>query len=347
MVKMTKTEHEYSILTALPDAEMLERWENCLNNSDFATHYVTPDFFADPFVGSGERYVILATRNGQIDAVLSGLRQGRYVSSGLAVRPQTVFRNGIDRASAAAALIAGLAEYGVSAETVKFYSWDPIDGLDRFGYEYELCIGADQVVMIDLSKGADELFKEFSERRRTDLRKTIKQGKVEVKMLETESELAELYAIHKEWNLRKGNQPEEIDAFQRMLSSKNRATFIALHESKIIAATYLRFCNGGVVEYAANNSLEEFQKLRANELLGWRAIEWACTAGFTHFSLGASHPFLARFGGKVVAAHRYQLDRTLFKRHKNRERVSRLALRTYLSLPESVRRRIKSAAVRV
>lgn len=347
MVKMTKTMHEYSILTELPDTEMIERWENCLNYSSFATHYVTPDFFADPFVGSGERFVVLASGNGQIDAVLSGLKQKRSLSSGLTVRPQTAFRNGVNRASAAAALIAGLAEYDGSAEIVKFYSWEPIDGIERIGYEHELCSGADRVVMLDLSKGADELFKEFSERRRTDLRKTIKEGKILVKELETESELAELYAIHRDWNLRKGNRPDEWEAFKVMLSSKNRATFIALHDGKIIAGTYLRFCKGGVVEYAANNSLEEFQKLRANELLGWRAIEWACSAGIMHFSLGACHPFLARFGGEIIAAHRYRLDRTLFKRHKNRERVSRFALKTYLSLPESVRQRIKTAAARV
>ncbi|MBK8466529.1 MAG: GNAT family N-acetyltransferase [Chloracidobacterium sp.] len=344
---MTDNSHDYIVLTHPPDAEMLERWENFLCNSTFATHYVTPDFFSDPFVGAGERFVVLVTCKGQIDAVLSGLRQGRSISCGLTVRPQAAFRNGVDRASAASALIAGLAEFDGSAEVVKLYSWDPIDGIDQFGYEHELCSGADQVVMLDLSKGADELFKEFSERRRTDLRKTIKLGKIAVKQLETEAELGELFTIHKDWNQRKGTQPEGFDAFKQMLSSEYRATFIALFEGKIIAATYLRFCNGGVVEYAANNSLEEFQKLRPNELLGWWAIGWACSAGFKHFSLGACHPFLARFGGNVVAAHRYRLDRTLFRRHKNRERVSRIAVNAYLSLPDSVRRRLKTAAARV
>ena len=347
MVKMTKNVHEYLVVTSEPDDEVLERWENFLSNSNFATHYVTPDFFSDPFVGTGERFIVLATKDLHIDAVLSGLRQGKSISAGLSVRPQVAFRDGIDRASAAEALIAGLAEFDSSHELVNLYSWDCIDGLDRLGYEHEICRGADQVVMLDLSKGADGLYKEFSERRRTDLRKTIRQDKICVKQLETDVELAELYEIHKQWNRRKENKPEEFDAFKTMLSAKYRATFLAVHEGKIIAATYLRFCKGGVVEYAANNSLEEFQKLRPNELLGWRAIEWACSAGFKHFSLGASHPFLTRFGGKVVAAHRYRLDRTLFRRHKNRERASRFAVNAYLSLPDSVRQRLKTAVAKI
>lgn len=348
MAKMSEKIHEHLVVTASPDAELCARWEEYLRNAPFATHYVTPDFFIDPFAGRGEKFAILAVEGERIDAVLTGVKANNKVVAGIAVRPQVVFRERADKASAAAALVRGLASHTAeSDELITFHSWESIDGLAAFGYTHEAATGADRVVMLDLSKGADALFKNFSERRRTDLRKTIKQGKLEVRLLETEAELAELYDIHKDWNRRKGNAPDEREAFRAMLNSRHRATFIAIHEGRIVAGTYLRFCEGSVVEYAANNSLAEFQKLRANELLGWRAIEWACVNGFTKFSLGASHPFLARFGGELFSSHRYQLDRTFFKRHAMRERAMRLAVRTYLSLPESVRTRIKTAAARV
>lgn len=347
MARMTEKIHKHLVITASPDAELFARWEEFLRSSPFATHYVTPDFFVDPFAGRGERFAILAINGERIDAVLTGVKANNKVAAGMAVRPQTVFREGVDRVSAAAALVCGLASHAAgSDELITFHSWEPIDGLAAFGYTHEAATGADRVVMLDLSKGSDALFKGFSERRRTDLRKTMKQGKLEVKLLETEAELAELYEIHKDWNERKGNVPDEREAFRAMLNSRHRATFIAINEGKIVAGTYLRFCGGSVVEYAANNSLAEFQKLRANELLGWRAIEWACVNGFTKFSLGASHPFLARFGGDLFSSHRYQLDRTFFKRHVMRERAMRLVVRTYLSLPESVRTKIKTAAAR-
>lgn len=345
---MTENTDKYLVLTEMPDAKLCKKWDDFLQNASFATHFLTPDFFADPFAGSGERVAILALDGGRINAVMTALKNNKTIVSGLGVRPQTVFRDGVDVGVAAASLATGVATFaGKETELIDFYSWEEPSGMDVFGYKYEVCTGADQVVMLDLAKGADALFKDFSERRRTDLRTVIKQAKLDVKILETESELAELYEIHKEWNRGKGNVPDAFESFRQALKSKHKATFIALCEGRIVAGTYLRFSKGGVVEYAANNSLGEHQILRPNELLGWRAIEWACANDFKWFSIGASHPFLARFGGELVAAHRYQLDRTFLKLHANRERISRLALRTYLSLPESIQKRIKSAAVRV
>jgi len=344
MAKMTESNYTFQVVTTTPDGNLADRWNDFLANAEFATHYVTPDFFVDPFAGRGERFAVLAINDGRIDAVVTGIRAGRRIVSGMEVRPQSAFRNGIERNKAAKAMIAGIAEFaGGSAELITLHSWETIGEIDGFGYQHEVAKDAAQVVMLDLAKGADVLFKEFSERRRTDLRKTMKQGLLEVKQLETEAELAELYEIHKVWNAQKGFTPDEFETFRGILGSKHRAVFIALNDGKIVAGTFLRFCEGGVVEYAANNSFGEYQRLRPNELLGWRAIEWACSAGFTKFSLGASHTFLARFGGELVASHRYQLDRTLFKRHQTRERAQRIAMKAYQSLPESMRKRIKAA----
>ena len=345
MAKMSETNYTFQIVTETPNVELNARWSEFLANAEFATHYVTPDFFVDPFAGRGERFAVLAKQNDRIDAVVTGLKAGGKVVSGMAVRPQTAFRAGTDRDKAAAALIAGLGELaGNSTELITFHSWEAIDGIGHKGYKHEVAKDASQVVMLDLAKGADALFKEFSERRRTDLRKTMKQGQLEVKQLETEAELAELYEIHKTWNEQKGFTPDTFETFRGILGSRHRAVFIALNEGKIVAGTFFRFCEGGIVEYAANNSLGEYQKLRPNELLGWRAIEWACSNGFNRFSLGASHTFLARFGGELVASHRYQHDRTLFKRHQARERATRMAVRAFQSLPESMRKRIKAVS---
>lgn len=345
MAKMSDTNYTFQIVTETPNVDLDARWSDFLANASFATHYITPDFFIDPFAGRGKRFAVLAKQNDRIDAVVTGIKASGKVVAGMAVRPQTAFRAGTDRAGAAAALIAGLGELaGNSVDLITFHSWEAIDGIGREGYQHEVAKDASQVVMLDLGKGADALFREFSERRRTDLRKTMKQELLEVKQLETEAELAELYDIHKVWNAQKGFTPDSFEAFRGILGSKHRAVFIALNDGKIVAGTFLRFCEGGVVEYAANNSLGEYQKLRPNELLGWRAIEWACSNGFKRFSLGASHTFLARFGGELVASHRYQLDRTLFKRHQTRERATRMALRAFQSLPESMRKRIKAVS---
>ncbi len=342
---MVKMAEDFLVIKEMPGRELLTQWEAFLSDTSFVSHYVTPDFFLDPFVGVGDRCAILTVEQDRITAVLTGLRTKRTFAAGLAVRPQIAFRDDADKASAGEAIANGLAALcGPTVELISLFSWEQIAGLDRFGYEQEVSSGADRVCILDLEKGSEALFKEFSERRRTDLRKVMKQGILEVKMLETEDELTELYKVHQDWNRRKGNIPHPFFTFQKILCSEHRATLIAIHDRTVIAGTYLRFCKGGSVEYAANNSLSEFNNLRANELLGWRAIEWACSAGFKRFSLGGSHPFLTRFGGELFAARRYRLDRTFFKHHEQRERLSRLAVRTYMSLPERWRRSIKSVA---
>ncbi len=343
MVRMVENMHKFQIITEPPSGELLARWNDLLKDAPFASHYVTTDFFVDPFAGKGERFAVLAMLDERVDAVVTGIISGKRIISGMAVRPQTAFRHGIDRDPAAKALVDGMRAFaGPNVGLFTFHSWEPIDGLEDEGYSHREAEDAGRVVMLDLSKGPEALFKEFSERRRTDLRKTMKLGLVQVKRLETEAELAELYEIHKDWNTRKGFAADAFEAFQGILHSKHRAVFIALTEGKVIAGTFLRFCEGGVIEYAANNSLGDYQKLRPNEILGWRAIEWACSAGFTKFSLGASHTFLSRFGGELVSSHRYQFDRTFLKRHQTRERAERMVVKAYQSLPENMRKRIKA-----
>lgn len=337
----------YLVITAPPDKKLCEKWEDLLCHSAFASHYVTADFFDDPFVGEGQRFAVIASEGEKINAVMTGSIENGVVTSGLPVRPQIAFRDGADSADIAKALIDGLhSVVGSGPSLIRLYSWEAIDGFGRSGYQHSLCHGGDQVLILDCAKGPEALFKAFSERRRTDIRKVIKKAELIVKLLETESELAELYTVHLDWCERKSIKPDDLVAFHVNLNRIYRTVLIAIHDGKVVAGTYLRYCKGGLVEYAANNSLTEYNHLRPNELLGWRAIEWVCENGFSKFSLGASHPFLTRFGDEIVATHRYQLDRTFLRLHTNRERAMRLAVKTFQALPDPVRQRIKAAAAR-
>jgi len=339
----------FEVVSEYPQDETLTRWNDFLTEADYATHYVTPGFFLDPFVGEGERFAVLALDGDSVVAALTGLRSGRSLQSGLAVRPQSAFAAGCDRNRAADALVQGLGTVaGDDVDLINFFSHRPIPGLAERGYTSRLCLGSDQIVVLDCSRGSEALFKDFGERRRRTLRSAMREKKLEVKTLETEAELLELYEIHTDWNRRKGRTPESFEKFQMAASlTDHRKIFLALHDGKVVAGTFFRFCRGGIIEGSANHSIPEYQKLAPNELIMWRAIEWACADGFKLFSMGASHHFLTKFGGEIVANYRYRSDRTILKLHNNRERLSRLAIRTYQSLPVSIRQGIKSVATRV
>lgn len=340
----------YQILTEYPNEKTLAEWNDFLGNAEFPTHYATPNFFVDPFIRGGEKFAVLTRdETGKITAVLTGTDDGVKLNSGFAVRPQTCFRRGADLSKTARNLLAGLREKGgAHLEYINFYTWQPVAEFEKIGFQTEVASGAEKIMMLDLAIGADEIFKGFSQTRRNEIRKSIKQNRVQIKELETEAELAELYEIHVEWNRRKGNQPDTFEQMKLAFAQKeHRKIFIAVHEGKIIAGSYYRFCKNGIVEYAANNSLVEFQKLRPNDLIGWHSIQWACEAGFTHYSMGGSHLFLRRFGGEEWAAHRYKLDRSFLKMHNLRENIQNFSVKTYQRLPISLKNKVKQIAGKI
>jgi hypothetical protein len=145
---------------------------------------------------------------------------------------------------------------------------------------------------------------------------------VEVFQATSREDVLAYYQIRLDWNRRKNLEYQEPswDKFeQRYRLQNNIRLFLARYEGKIIAGNTVRFFPGGLVEAANNASLDEFLRLRPNDLLMWRIIEWACAEGFPRFSLGAAHSFLRKFGGSVSPIHRYRLDRTWMRRHDLRE----------------------------
>ncbi len=334
----------YKIFTEHPDENWTRKWNDFLSDALYPTHYTTPNFFVDPFVRGGERFAVAALDGEKITGVLTGVDDGKSIVSGLFVRPQFCLSKSANRLETAKSLFEGLKEKGGDdLQVIEFFSWHPVAEFEKTGFHVREYGGEQGTILLDLAKGADALFMDFSQTRRNELRKAIKQNQVQISEVENLDELAELYAIHCDWNERKGNSPDKFEDFELAWAQKDyRKIFIAKHDGKIIAGSYYRFCPGGVIEYAANNSLTEYQKLRPNDLLGWHSIQWACENGFSLYSMGGSHLFLRRFGGETVSTYRYKIDFTFLHIHNLKETVNDFGIKTYKSLPMPVRTKIKA-----
>src|SRR5262249_30683578 len=117
--------------------------------------------------------------------------------------------------------------------------------------------------------------------------------------------------------------------------------FLAKYEDKVVAGVTLRFTPGGIVEYAANCSIREDQKLKPNDILHWRVIEWACKEGYTHYSLGGAHLFLMKFGGLLWTTYRYRNDRTWLRQYELKEKVLKSGLKFFQLLPDPAKNAIR------
>jgi hypothetical protein len=339
---------KFEILTSYPAAELEKKWFDFLPASSYPSHYTSPGFFREPYWENQNPFAVLVLDGEKVVGAATGLRRDKQVVSGLAVRPQISVDRNADSKKVLGMLTKGFFELtGGNFELLTVHSSERLEDFTEHGFAEKKAAGAFEVIMLDLSKGADAVFKSFSQSRRSDLRKAMRGDQVQISQLETEDELAELYPIHVEWCRRKQIAPDTFEMMRAFLAlGEYHRIFIARHEGKIIAGSYFRFCAGGLFEYTANNSVPDFQHLRPNDLLVWKSIEWACEQGFTRYSMGGSHLFLRRFGGEAVAGYRYQLDRSFLKKHEKKEAAKNFAVKTYQSLPVSVRQTIKRIAGR-
>ena len=330
----------WTILHSYPDDMWVnDRWKQFLTRADFAAHYVSPEYFREPFLRDKRPFVVLAWQGERVVAALSGIHEEHQLICGLMSRPQICFDKTVDLAAASDALVGGLLAEAESEKLITFYSWVPLDTLSKHGYR---CKQEEGVVMLDLTKGADELFKQFAETRRTNIRKSIKRG-LEVVIAGTRDELRAYYDIYTDWCRRKEIAPSSFEVLEEAFRSQNRRLFLARYEDKIVAATIIRLYPGAMIEYAANSSLDQYIKLKPNDLLQWRIVEWACAEGYKSYSLGGAHLFLRRMGGSIVPVYRYRVDRTWLRRYERKEALGKSGRNIFSALPNSLQTLVRRA----
>jgi hypothetical protein len=325
---------EWTIQHNYPSPQIANSWRKCLERSDFATHYVSPEYFHEPFHEGKHPFAVLGWNEGEVVAVLTGLHEKGGIVCGLRTRPQACLVKDVDLNTAATCLAGGLIEEAGSEPLVTVFSWTELQHLFTEGYSHRTEEG---VVVLDLRRGPDALFKDFSENRRRNVRKAIKSG-VEVALASTSEEFGSYYEIYISWSERKNLPILPFDVIEKALMlSGNRKLFVARFEGRIIAGVIIRTFPGGMIEYAANSSIRESLTLKPNDLLHWRVIEWACREGYKSYSLGGAHLFLRKMGGTIAPVYRYRLDRTLFRRYELRETLEGFGSKIFHKLPENAR----------
>jgi FemAB-related protein (PEP-CTERM system-associated) len=140
---------------------------------------------------------------------------------------------------------------------------------------------------IALKPDAEELFKGFTSKHRTNIRRAQKNG------LTVTAGGAELLPVFYElmrhsWRSL-GTPLYSRDFFARVLATFPQYTrlFVCSHQGTPIAATFNGEFNG-IVEGMWAAALPQFRHLQPNYVLYWEMIRDACERGFRHFHLGRS-----------------------------------------------------------
>ncbi len=337
---------DFVILHSFPAPEMEGKWRDYLTQVECPAHYDAPEFFQEPYWEGKKPFAVLAIEDGRVSGVLTGIHLPHEAVAGQVSRSQVSVAKTSDAAAVTGMLARGLLEEGRSEPLLTAYAWNgtvPEDGFHAHGFHKRLCPGA---VILDLSKGPDTLFRELHTMRRRNIRYATRNG-VEVAQAQTVEDIRAFYDIYHAWRMtpRKEIHGEELpySLFEGWfrLNQRNRKFFLARHSGRIIAGSTLRVCPGGLVEYANNSSLDEFLHLKPNDLISWKAIEWAAGAGFKRYSLGACGRFHREFGGAVVPVVRYRMDQTFLRRHDLGEKLRDRGRETLNKLPAGIEKRIR------
>jgi len=325
----------FRVLHEFPSAEIERAWRDCLTRVDMPSHYDAPEYFLEPLRVGNRAFAVLALDDNRVRGVLTGFHRDGHVISGLPSRPQICVDSTQDAGTTLEALAQGLLAEADSSQLVSVYTWSSLKlpPFSEHGFRCRQLLGT---VVLDLTRGADTLFKEFSKDRRRNIRYAEKHG-VEVSEATTDQDIVDAYAVYSTW---RGTERKKVqgdwsfEAFEKTVRLRNnRRLFLARSSGRVVAINIFRFFPGGLFESAANSSLDEFMHLKPNDLLQWKGIEWACRQGLRRHSLGGAHSFLKRFGGTVVPILRYRLDRTWLRRHDLREGVQDMGRRIARKLP--------------
>jgi len=338
----------FKILREFPSPDLETAWRDYLARVEFPSHYDAPEYFLEPLWAGKQRFAVLALENNggneRVTGVLTGLHTGKHVMCGLQARPQISVDPAADTSATLETLAQGLLAEASSAELVSVYTWSylKLSPFSALGFQ---CRELQGNVVLDLTLGADALFKQFAKDRRRNIRFAEKNG-VEISEVTTAQDIADSYAVYSAWRETERktihNRKVSFEVFAKAASLRgNRLRLVARVGGKPVAINSFRFFPGGLFESSANSSLDEFIHLKPNDLLQWRGIEWACRHGLRRHSLGGSHQFLLRFGGTVIPILRYRLDRTWLHRHDLRDTVEGVGRRVVRKLPPSMEKAVR------
>lgn len=338
----TQTPGAFTIVHEFPPSELETAWRECLARVDLPSHYNAPEYFLSPLWKGKRPFAVLARQGLKITGVLTGIHDGKNLISGLQSRPQICFDSTSDRDSTEQSLAQGLFAEADGESLITVYSWTLLESFRRLGFRHRQLEGN---VVLDLTIGPQALLKQFHESRRRNIKAAIRNG-IEVFQASNREDLLEYYEVYLRWLKTERKKivwklQSREDYMQTRALTENSRLFVARYQGKIIAGIIVRFYPGGLLEFASNSSLDEFLNLRPNELLQWRAMEWACQEGFKKYSLGGAHLFLRRLGGTLVPIHRYRLDRTLLRHHDLREAARDFGRKSIGRMPAPVEKTVR------
>jgi len=141
---------------------------------------------------------------------------------------------------------------------------------------------------VNVRKSAEELWRSISHNKRRNIKKAMKEG-VEVIRSHDVDDLLTFYSMLEDTQRRRGFSTYPLSWFEAAWTIREpeelARVFLARLEGETISGIFV-VTHGKNVYALAAASLEKGWRVRPNDLMHWKAMEWACETGFSKYYMG-------------------------------------------------------------
>ena len=172
----------------------------------------------------------------------------------------------------------------IEARFSVFDCWNLRDQFYKMNY---MIAAKENEYVVDLEGGAQKLWMNIHHNKRRNIKRALEQG-VEVVKSHNSEDLKTFYSLLEATVKREGFTPYPRTLFEAIWNNYDpelSCVFLAKWNGKSISAVFIVV--QGKTVYALNaGSLVEGWEVRPNDIMHWKAMEWACSRGYSKYNLG-------------------------------------------------------------
>jgi lipid II:glycine glycyltransferase (peptidoglycan interpeptide bridge formation enzyme) len=239
---------------------------------------------------------LIATRDGVTEGIVQGIFS-KFFGFGTVMNIQegpllSMMSN--DKRGVLKSIIPALEKIGVKNRVLRIEirwpcKWGHVDLFRNIGYEH---IGTKTTYTVDLSKGAEELWRHIYGNKRKNIKKALDRG---VEFIEKSSfeDIEEFYGLFLDLAKRHKFVPAKLSWFQTIWKSRRQKdsskVFFARWRDKNVSSVFATI-HAKTIYALGWGYLGTALEVRPNDLLHWKIMEWGCKRGFLRYHMGYVQP---------------------------------------------------------
>jgi len=173
----------------------------------------------------------------------------------------------------------------IQAQILVPEAWQMHEVFSKLGYAPA---GRLNEYVVNLEKGVDELWRNITHNKRRNIKKAMKKG-VDVVQSHNHGDLRAFYSMLEAAEKRGGFSSYPLSWFEAVWKVYEpielSKVFLARWKGKSVSGVFV-VVHGKTVYALAAGSFTESWKVRPNDIMHWKVMEWACQNGYSKYQMG-------------------------------------------------------------